>query len=107
MLSIHRNVKFRNSEVSLGEFKNSKKLTCENGVFLRQMAIAAHGIVIRTIYDVREELEKGLLVQVLKKHPLETFGYLHAVVPNKRFLAPRVRAFMDFIVEKAKRWPEE
>jgi DNA-binding transcriptional LysR family regulator len=98
MLSIHKKCRFKDQSFQLGEFEKTKKLTCENGVFLADLALNGFGVLVRSVWDVQDHLKRGTLVQVLKKHPLETFGHIHAVVPSKRFLAPRVRAFLDFVV---------
>lgn len=103
MLSIHRRCKFINSDIKLREFEKSKKITCENGVFLTEMALNSMGILVRAKLDVEDKLKTGELVQVLKNHPLETFGHIYAVIPNKRYLAPRVRAFLDFVVDISKK----
>jgi DNA-binding transcriptional LysR family regulator len=104
MLSVHRHVKFRGTAVALGDFAAKKKITCENGAFLVELALQGQGVLVRSIWDAQRHLEQGTLVQVLKKHPLETFGHIHAVVPSSRYLAPRVRAFLDFVVTKAQNW---
>jgi DNA-binding transcriptional LysR family regulator len=104
MLSIHHRCRFKNEDLTLKEFESAKKLTCDNGAFLTDMALNGMGILVRSIWDVRDHLKAGTLVQVLKKYPLETFGHIHAVVPSKRFLAPRVRAFYDFVVMKSQSW---
>jgi len=104
MLSVHRKCRFEKSELVLGEFERYKTLTCENGALLTDMAVNGQGVLVRSIWDAREHFRSGSLVQVLQKHPLETFGHIHAVVPSKRYLAPRVRAFLDFVVAKAADW---
>ncbi len=98
MLSIHRGCRLTRSGLRLGAFEGAKKITCEDGAFLAEMARSGHGILVRSIWDVREDLKTGKLVQVLKNDPLETFGHLYAVIPSRRYLAPRVRVFLDFVV---------
>lgn len=99
-LNVHRKVKFQDKEIRLGDFTPSKRVTCENGAFLTDLAVAGHGILIRSHWDAKPLIQEGKLVQVLKDYPLEPFGFLYAVVPNKRFLAPRVKVFWDFIIER-------
>lgn len=100
-LSIHNRCLFQNSDIKLGDFRNAKKIICEDGPLLTNMALNDCGILVRSIWDVQQELKEGRLVQLLKDNPLETFGNIHAVIPSKRYLAPRVRLFLDFILEKA------
>lgn len=104
MLGIHRRCHFKEKEISLAEFEKRRRITCENGAFLTELALEGFGILVRSIWDARPHLVSGRLTQVLKNHPLETFGYLHAVIPSKRYLAPRVRAFLDFVVERSRAW---
>jgi DNA-binding transcriptional LysR family regulator len=104
ILSIHNRCKFKNSLLKLGDFKSRKKITCEDGVFLTNMALNSRGILVRSIWDVQEQIKSGALVQVLKDSPLETFGNLYAVIPSRRYLAPRVRIFLDFILNESKGW---
>jgi len=103
-LDIHSKCAFIGSGLRLGEFSKGKKVSCENGAFLTDLALNGFGILVRSIWDVQDHLKQGRLLQVLKNHPLETFGFIHAVVPSKRFLAPRVRTFLEFVVSKSKEW---
>ena len=107
MLSIHKKCSFMGRKERLGQFAGSSKIVCENGAFLTDMALRGMGIVVRSIWDVQDHLKSGRLVQVLKKYPIETFGHIYAVIPSKRYLTPRVRAFMDFIVQDSKHWSNE
>lgn len=103
-LSIHNRARFIAKDYTLGDFSSSKKITCEDGVFLTDMALKGMGVLVRSILDVQDHLEKGHLVEVLEDYRLETFGYLHAVIPSKRFLAPRVRSFLDFVLQQSQHW---
>lgn len=104
MLSIHRRCQFKQQALKLSDLNLPKKITCENGAFLTEMALQGMGILLRSIWDVQEYLRTGQLVQVLKNHPLETFGHVYAVVPSRRYLAPRVRLFLDFLLEESRHW---
>ena len=103
-LGIHRRVRFRDEPLKLDAFEACKRVTCENGAFLTDMALHGQGVLVRSVWDVQPHLKSGALVQVLKKYPLETFGHVHAVVPSKRYLSPRVRTFLDFLVAKSAEW---
>lgn len=107
MLEVHRKCQFVGQAHQLGDFASAKKITCENGAFLTDLALNGFGVLVRSIWDVRDHFKSGRLVPVLEKHRLETFGHIHAVVPNKRFLAPRVRALWDFLVVKSESWARE
>jgi DNA-binding transcriptional LysR family regulator len=99
MLSVHGSCRFGGHK--LEEFEKSKWITCDNGAFLTDLALHDFGILVRSIWDVRDDLRKGKLIQVLENYPLETFGNIYAVIPSRRYLAPRVRTFLDFLTKKS------
>lgn len=69
--------------------------------FLRSMAIAGRGIILVPKWLVRDELERGHLVPVLANWSLDPVGTpINAVFANNRQLAPKVRAFVDFLAER-------
>lgn len=107
MLEIHRNCKFRDTNQQLKDLVKFKKITCKNGWFLTQLGINAMGVLVRAHWDVRDSLKSGELTEILPNHPLESFGNVYAVIPSRRYLAPRVRAFLDFVVNKSADWAKE
>lgn len=106
-LDIHENCKFIETSFSMKKFSKNRKIQCNNGVFLTDYALNGHGILLRSIWDVKDHLKNGSLVQVLKQNPIEIFGNVFAVIPSNRFLAPRIRSFLDAIEKKAKTWNSE
>ena len=69
--------------------------------FLRQSALDDIGIVMMPTWMIRDELEKQHLVPILTDFPtIPSSTPIHAVFPHKRQLAPKVRAFVDFLAEK-------
>ncbi|NQZ12132.1 MAG: LysR family transcriptional regulator [Algicola sp.] len=75
------------------------KIKATNGDFLRDMAIAGHGISLLPTFLTWQALCSGDLVEVLGDHQLlETSAY--AVYPQTRFLSQRARAFIDFLTER-------
>lgn len=61
--------------------------------------LAGIGIARLSTYLVGEDLRAGRLIRVLPEYRFETAG-LFAVYPDRRHLAPKVRAFIDFLVER-------
>ncbi len=104
MLDVHRGVPIGKAALTLGDLEKSKTITCSDGGFLTELALRGSGILVRSIWDVREHLKKGRLVQVLKNYPLEPFGSIYAVIPSRRYLAPRVRALLDLIERESAQW---
>lgn len=69
--------------------------------FLKQMALAHQGIVMMPIWMIQKELEKKELVTVLDTYQLlPECTPIQAVFPSRSMLAPKVRAFIDFLSEK-------
>ena len=70
-------------------------LQANTNVALRAAAVAGVGIANAAAFIVREELERGALVEVLPGYtpkPRE----LYAIYPQNRHLSPKVRAFVDY-----------
>jgi DNA-binding transcriptional LysR family regulator len=67
--------------------------------FVREAAVAGMGLAFLPPVFAREAVEEGSLVRVLPKWTSER-GQLAVVWPRSRHMAPRVRAFLDFFVER-------
>ena len=106
-LKIHEDCKFVSSKMRMKTFSQAKTIESDSGAFLTDLALNDYGILLRSIWDVQNHLKENRLVQVLKSHSVETFGHIHVVIPSKKYLAPRVRAFYEFILEKSKGWKHE
>ena len=75
------------------------RLVANNGDFLRDMAIAGHGIILTPTFISWQAIGMGELVPVLREHwptPLNAY----AVYPQTRYLSRRARALIDFLVER-------
>jgi len=69
--------------------------------FLRSMAVAGRGIIMVPKWMVRDDLTHGLLVPVLSDISRDPVGTpINAVFAHNRHLAPKVRAFVDFLAER-------
>lgn len=76
-------------------------LNANSVVLLREAALAALGIVMIPTWIIRDELETGHLVPVLEDFALVPPSTpIHAVFAHNRHLAPKVRAFVDFLAER-------
>jgi DNA-binding transcriptional LysR family regulator len=104
MLSIHNRCRFVESDIRLGDFANRQRVVCDSGEFLTDFALNDGGVLVRSVWDVQHHIKSGKLVQLLSRYPLETFGHIYAVIPTKRFLAPRVKVFLDTLLKHAEGW---
>ena len=72
----------------------------DNGEAVRDACIKGCGITLTATWCSYQYIESGELVQILKDYPLATECALWAVYPSNRLLAPKVRAFIDFLAER-------
>lgn len=69
------------------------------GELIRDAALAGIGIGQHSTWHVCDDLRAGRLQVVLPQHRIADSG-IHAVMPQRRLVAPRVRAFVDFLAAK-------
>jgi DNA-binding transcriptional LysR family regulator len=72
---------------------------CNDGEAAHAMALEGMGIVLKSIWDVVDDLAAGRLVQILPKHAVSA-APLNAVYLRGHNRVPRVRAFMDFLGDR-------
>ena len=84
----------------INAIKTHSRLKMDNGEAVRDACIQGCGLSLTATWCSYSYLESGELVQVLKDHPLATDCALWAVYPTNRLLAPKVRAFIDFLAER-------
>lgn len=69
------------------------------GEVLRDAALAGVGIALHSTWHVCEDLRAGRLQQVLPRYSPPESG-IYAVMPQRRLVLPRARAFADFLAER-------
>lgn len=70
-----------------------------DGALAREWAIEGHGIVMKSIWDVSADLQSGRLERVLSKWRSPDVP-VNALFQRSQFMAPRVRALLDFLSER-------
>jgi DNA-binding transcriptional LysR family regulator len=75
------------------------RLTVNNGEALMKAAEAGLGLSQVPSFMLGDALSAGRLVEVLADRPPDPLG-IHAVYPQGRFPQPRLRAFVDYLVER-------
>lgn len=63
------------------------------------LSVSGLGIVTLHHYAVKEYLQQGILQEILKPYHLSKVP-IYVAYPKRRFIASKVRAFIDFITEK-------
>jgi DNA-binding transcriptional LysR family regulator len=76
----------------------SANIVANNGEFLKDMAIAGHGIVASPTFISWKAIATGDLVPVLPGFNLPQSS-AYAVYPHTRYLSQRTRVFIDFLSE--------
>lgn len=75
------------------------RLKSNLGEVIRDAALGGLGISLHSTWHVCEDLRAGRLKQVLPDYQLPESG-IYAVMPERRMVLPRVRAFVDFLTEQ-------
>lgn len=70
-------------------------LSANNGEVVRQWALAGHGIILRSLWDVGPALARGELVQVLPAYRQEADVW--AVYPSRLSSSAKVRVCVEFL----------
>ncbi len=79
--------------------KVNSAIEANNGEFLRDMAIAGHGIVATPTFISWQAIEQQQLIPVMTAfQPMPVDAY--AVYPKNRYLSQRLRAFIDFLIAR-------
>jgi DNA-binding transcriptional LysR family regulator len=68
------------------------------GEVIRDAALGGLGISLHSTWHVCEDLRAGRLKQVLPDYQLPESG-IYAVMPERRMVLPRVRAFVDILTQ--------
>jgi DNA-binding transcriptional LysR family regulator len=79
--------------------QTSSRMVANNGDFLRDMALAGHGIVLLPTFIAWQALANGDLKSVLETH-LPAALSAWAVYPQTRYLSQRARVFIDFLIDR-------
>lgn len=69
------------------------------GEVILDAVVAGLGIAMHSAWHACEDLRAGRLQTVLPDYPIATTG-IYAVMPQRRLVPPRVRAFVDFFAER-------
>jgi DNA-binding transcriptional LysR family regulator len=74
-------------------------LKASTGEFLKDAAVEGQGIILVPSFIAYKEIERGTLVPVLKDYKTPQVD-AYAIYPQTRYLSQRVRAFVDFLVQR-------
>lgn len=77
-------------------------LESDDGDVLTDWALAGSGIVNKPIFEVKQHLRAGRLVEVVKETPPIDLPF-SCVYPHKRLQDPKIRLFIDFMSKECKK----
>lgn len=98
---------FKNSRLVLRKAERAEELSFNSQfssnetLLLLEAAFEGLGIVMLPRYLVQSHLQQKRLVHILPDWNLPEIG-LHIVFTNRKFIAPQVRLFIDYLTEKAR-----
>ncbi len=96
------NAAFNNWQLTDGKQQTMVKvrgpLSTNHGEIAVDWALAGHGIVLRSEWDVAAYLRTGQLVRILEPW-VGNSADIHAIYPQRHHLSATVRVFLDFLAE--------
>jgi len=87
-------------EGGVREIEVGGRVAVNEGEAQMQFALQGLGIVRLTRLTVAQAVREGRLVSLLAEFSADEPVPIHAVYPHRRHLAPKVPAFVDFLIEK-------
>jgi DNA-binding transcriptional LysR family regulator len=91
--------RLHDTQGALHTVRVSGRLESTLGELLRDAALAGLGIALHSTWHVGDDLRSGRLKLVLPDYSIAETG-IYAVMPQRRLVPLRVRAFVDFLVEQ-------
>lgn len=93
--------KFKVNE-QIKEVSINGRINANNLILLRNSAVAGLGIINIPTWMVKDDIQHGRLVPLLENFPMSPPNVpIHAVFAHNRHLAPKVRVFIDFLIEQS------
>jgi DNA-binding transcriptional LysR family regulator len=78
------------------DIKTRGKIRTDNGDAIRELCVAGHGITMNSMWSVYQQIKSGELIEILTDTPYKSDTAIWVLYPSSRFVAPKVRAFIDF-----------
>lgn len=79
--------------------KTKGRVRTDSGEVVRDACVDGLGIAISSTWCSYQHIQRGQLIPILTNYPLAGQAAIWAVYPSSRLLAPKVRAFIDFVTE--------
>ena len=82
------------------KIQTNARLHSNNGIALLQSGLKGLGLMFVPTFYIGSELKAGKLVTVMDDYTVGPEVSIHAVYPERRYLSPKVRVFVDFLAER-------
>jgi DNA-binding transcriptional LysR family regulator len=89
----------RGDEVEVYTVPLANSRETNDGALAREWAVGGHGIAMKSTWDIGADLRDGRLT-VLMPQWRSPDAPVHALYQRSRYMAPRVRALIDFLIER-------
>ena len=89
----------RGDEVEVYTVPLANSRETNDGALAREWAVAGHGLAMKSTWDIGADLRAGRLT-VLMPQWRSPDAPVHALYQRSRYMAPRVRALIDFLIER-------
>lgn len=93
----------RGPEGAMGAFdpnEATRQLIIDDGLSQKCATLAGAGISLNSLWSVHEELAARSLIRVLPDYEGAEDNVLWLIYPKTNVLSPKVRVFMDFLIER-------
>ena len=97
LLSVGDDWQFTGPE-GLVQVRVEPRMRTNSGDTCRAAALGHEGIVLEPSFMVADDIAAGTLVQLLPEYRSLELG-IYAVYPSRKFVAPKVRALIDYLAE--------
>lgn len=71
------------------------RVRCRHGDAVSALCVAGAGIALKSVWDVVDDLRSGRLVQLLDAFPVLGTADISVLLPDRRYVPPRVRRFIE------------
>lgn len=89
---------FHGPEGAIESVRIRPPVRATNGDLLRDLAIAAGGVIAQPDFIVADDIEAGRLERILPAWEMEEFN-LYAAYLSRKYLSAKTRVFIDFLIE--------
>ena len=75
------------------------RVRCRRGDAISALCVAGAGIALKSVWDVVDDFRSGYLVRILEDYPVLGPADISVLLPDRRYVPPRVRRFIETLRE--------